>query len=153
MPSQQCPIAKSDRYGVFYIPTRYEDVAEIAYNPETFSSSQITIRNPAMLERMGNDPDKIPMNQYGAPPITSDPPFHTAFRRILLPAFSPPKVNAWEPSTRDIANARIDTFINNYTTEPYVSMASGNLCVTISGILRGAGNKRTVLCVDFPVGE
>lgn len=56
-------------------------------------------------------------------------------------------------SSKDYYYLLIDTFISNFTTEPYVSMASGNLCVTISGILRGAGTQRTVLCVDFPVGE
>ncbi len=56
-------------------------------------------------------------------------------------------------SSKDYYYLLIDTFISNFTTEPYVSMASGNLCVTISGMMRGAGTQRTVLCVDFPVGE
>lgn len=135
MRSQGCPVAHSDQYGGFFIPTKYEDVASIAYDPETFSSKFITIRNPDMIERIGGDPDSIPMNQYGAPPITSDPPFHTAFRRILLPAFSPPKVNAWEPSTRDVANARIDTFINNSTCDAAIDFAQHIPIVVISRML------------------
>ncbi len=135
MRSQACPVAHSDQYGGFYIPTRYEDIAAIAYNPQAFSSRQITIRNPKFLEQMGGEPDKIPMNQYGAPPITSDPPFHTAFRRILLPAFSPPKVNAWEASTREVANARIDSFINNGTCDGAVDFAQHIPIVVISRML------------------
>ena len=36
-----------------------------------------------------------------APPISSDPPFHGAARRLILPAFAPPAVAAHEPYTRD----------------------------------------------------
>ncbi len=46
MRSQQCPVGHSDLHGGFYIPTRYEDIAAIAYDPETFSSGRITIPNP-----------------------------------------------------------------------------------------------------------
>ncbi|MBI3257606.1 MAG: hypothetical protein HYZ59_07465, partial [Actinobacteria bacterium] len=77
MRSQQCPVGHSDLHGGFYIPTRYEDIAAIAYDPETFSSGRITIPNPVSS---GLITDEL-MRDYGAPPITSDPPFHTKIRR------------------------------------------------------------------------
>ncbi len=135
MRAQECPVAHSDQYGGFYIPTRYEDIAAIAYNPAAFSSRQITIRDPAFMERAGGEAAQMPMEQYGAPPITSDPPFHTAFRRILLPAFSPPKVNSWEPSTREVANARIDTFIDRSTCDGAIEYAQHIPIVVISRML------------------
>lgn len=46
------------------------------------------------------------------PPITSDPPFHTKFRRLMLPTFSPKNMTAWEPATEQIANELIDGFID-----------------------------------------
>ncbi|MGZ8765715.1 MAG: cytochrome P450, partial [Acidimicrobiia bacterium] len=43
-----------------------------------------------------------------APPITSDPPFHSAARRMLLPAFGPKKVAEYEPFTRDLCRELLD---------------------------------------------
>jgi cytochrome P450 len=45
-----------------------------------------------------------------APPISSDPPFHTAARRLILPAFAPQAVTRHEPYTRDLADRLIDGF-------------------------------------------
>jgi EAL domain-containing protein (putative c-di-GMP-specific phosphodiesterase class I) len=43
----------------------------------------------------------------------------------------------------------IDVELQKYTTDPYVSLASGNLCRTISSCFRDAANNRLyVLCVD-----
>jgi EAL domain-containing protein (putative c-di-GMP-specific phosphodiesterase class I) len=39
----------------------------------------------------------------------------------------------------------------DFITEPYLSMASGNMCVTISALFRDALQKRYVLCVDIKV--
>jgi hypothetical protein len=43
----------------------------------------------------------------------------------------------------------LDVELQKYTTDPYVSLASGNLCRTISTCFRDAANNRLyVLCVD-----
>jgi cytochrome P450 len=44
----------------------------------------------------------------GAPPITSDPPFHHHARRVLLPAFAPQKIAAMEAETRAFCHTLID---------------------------------------------
>src|SRR5947207_2798257 len=65
---QRCPIAHTDRFGGGWLPTRYEDVAAIAYDTERFSSRSIIMGNfrpPADIAPIG-----------GSPPISSDPPFH-----------------------------------------------------------------------------
>ena len=46
-----------------------------------------------------------------APPISSDPPFHGAARRLLLQAFSPQAVAKYEPYTRELAHRLIDGFV------------------------------------------
>jgi hypothetical protein len=102
---EQCPIAFSDHYKGFWVPTRYEDIDRIAHDPATFSSAKVAI--PQNL--FGDDGTEI---EFSAPPITSDPPFHTGFRRMLLPAFSPKQIDAWEPITWTIANELIDGFID-----------------------------------------
>src|SRR5579862_4913530 len=87
-----CPIAHSSRYGGVWLPTRYADVAEIAYDTERFTSRSVLVtefRPPVELA-----PEGI------APPISSDPPFHQDARRVLLPIFSPQAIDKLEPSTR-----------------------------------------------------
>jgi cytochrome P450 len=44
----------------------------------------------------------------GAPPITSDPPFHQFARRLILPAFAPGPVNALEGQVRALCVKHLD---------------------------------------------
>lgn len=89
---EQCPIAHSERFGGVWLPTRHEDVSAIATDTEHFSSRSIIVNdNRPMLELA---PEGV------APPISSDPPFHSEARRMLLPAFSPRNVAKVEDSTR-----------------------------------------------------
>ena len=127
---QQCPIAFSDLYDGFWIPTRYEDIDRIAHDPAHFSSARVAI--PANL--FGDDPEG--QQEFSAPPITSDPPFHTGFRRMLLPAFSPKQIDNWEPITWDIANSLIDGFIDR----PEIDAAreySQNIPITVIARMLG----------------
>lgn len=39
--------------------------------------------------------------------------------------------------------------LNKYVTDPYISLASGNLCITISEKFQGINNKNYILCIDF----
>ena len=41
--------------------------------------------------------------------------------------------------------------LTRYISDPYVSMASGNLCQTISTVTRGANGRRFILCIDISV--
>jgi cytochrome P450 len=97
---QRCPIAHTDRFGGGWLPTRYEDVAAIAYDTEHFTSRSIIMGNyrpPRELAPMG-----------GSPPITSDPPFHRDARKLLLPAFTKTAVDKLEPATRMFCHSLID---------------------------------------------
>lgn len=87
-----CPVAHSDRYGGTWLPTRHADVSAIANDTEHFTSRSVVVtehRPPMELA-----PEGI------APPISSDPPVHTAARRQLLPVFSPAIIEKLEISTR-----------------------------------------------------
>lgn len=95
-----CPIAHTERYGGVWLPTRAEDVAEIAYDTERFTSRSVVVskfRPPMELAPQGI-----------APPISSDPPFHKGARRLLLPAFAPQAVAKYEESTRAYCHELID---------------------------------------------
>ena len=99
---ERCPIAHTGRFGGAWLPTRYEDVAAIAYDTERFSSRSIILSNfrpPRELAPIG-----------GSPPISSDPPFHHDARKLLLPAFTKAEIAKQEPATRAFCHSLIDTF-------------------------------------------
>lgn len=43
----------------------------------------------------------------------------------------------------------VNAKLSKYVTEPYVSLATGNLCITFSKIFKNINNKRYILCIDF----
>ena len=92
----RCPVAHSERYGGTWLPVRHDDVAAIAYDTEHFTSRSVVV------SEVRPGPGDLPAPIGIAPPITSDPPFHALARRLLLPAFSPPAVAAFEPFTREL---------------------------------------------------
>ncbi|GGO20183.1 cytochrome P450 [Microbispora rosea subsp. aerata] len=98
----RCPIAHTDRFGGGWLPTRYEDVAAIAYDTEHFSSRSIIMGNyrpPREIAPVGS-----------VPPISSDPPFHHDARKLLLPAFTKKAVAKREAATRAFCHSLIDAF-------------------------------------------
>jgi cytochrome P450 len=97
---QRCPIAHTGRFGGGWLPTRWEDVAAIAYDTDRFSSRSIIMSNfrpPRDLAPIG-----------GSPPISSDPPFHHDARKLLLGAFTKTTIGRQEPATRAFCHSLID---------------------------------------------
>ena len=44
--------------------------------------------------------------------------------------------------------------LTRYMTEPYISLASGNLCITFSGVMNDpATGKVQILCADIDVSQ
>ena len=97
-----CPVAHSDRYGGTWLPTRHEDVAAVAYDTEHFTSRSVVV------SEIRPGPEDLPAPIGLAPPITSDPPFHSLARRMLLPAFGPKPIAALEPMTRELCRELLD---------------------------------------------
>jgi cytochrome P450 len=96
---ERCPIAFTQRRQRTWLPVRYEDLAAIAHDVERFSSRDIAVVSPL----------DVPLNDViPVPPISSDPPFHTWARRLLLPAFGPSAIDEMTPITRRLANDLID---------------------------------------------
>ena len=96
----RCPVAHSDRFGGAWLPTRFSDVQAIAHDTEHFTSRSIVVSN------FRPDPAEAPVG--GAPPITSDPPFHHGARKLLLPAFTKTAVGALEQQSRDYCHQLCD---------------------------------------------
>jgi EAL domain-containing protein (putative c-di-GMP-specific phosphodiesterase class I) len=63
-----------------------------------------------------------------------------------------PAPRGTDHSLKEYFYVLMDVELQKYTTDPYVSLASGQLCRTISTCFRDAANDRTfVLCVDVRV--
>jgi len=86
-----CPVAHTDRYGGAWLPVTHADVTRVAYDTEHFTSRSVVVNTGEILA-------EAPIG--GAPPITSDPPFHHHARRLLLPPFSPKQIDPWEHDVR-----------------------------------------------------
>ncbi|HEX6418286.1 MAG TPA: cytochrome P450 [Acidimicrobiales bacterium] len=97
---QRCPVAHTDRYGGAWLPSRHEDVAAVAYDTDHFSSRSVVMTNFR--------PPREAAPAGVSPPISSDPPFHHAARRLLLPAFAPQAIAKLEPGTRAYCEQLLD---------------------------------------------
>lgn len=105
-------VARRER-PVFYMPeydewfvTRYEDVLEVIRDPGRFSNAHtVELQTLPTLER--ELPDGNPLAE-GL--INTDPPAHTAMRKLAQRAFTPSLVASYEPTTRELADGLIDRF-------------------------------------------
>ena len=91
----RCPMGYSARFneGV-WMPLHFDDVVAIAQNPGTFSNRHNGLRRGGTVTRS-------PM-----PPINSDPPEHHEIRRLLLPFFSPKRIEIWREHIEADCRAR-----------------------------------------------
>jgi cytochrome P450 len=113
-----CPVAHTDRYGGAWLPVTHADVSAVARDTDHFSSEGAVLSNKPPREEW------ISMAPIGgAPPITSDPPFHADARRLLLPAFIPQVVAEWEPEIRRLCNDLIDNMGDIETVDAAVQYA------------------------------
>ena len=109
---EQCPIAHTDRWGGSWLPTRYEDVTEMARNILDFPSGNgISVVPPPAGQGPGGAAGQPPLLANGVPPISADPPLHTWTRRLVLPTMSPARVAEYEIFTRDLCRTLVDGFI------------------------------------------
>lgn len=101
---QKCPMQHTPRYGGTWLPLSYEMVRAIAYDTEHFTSEGIIV---------SQDRPIVPRPMGAAPPITSDPPFHTEARRLLLPPFSSKKIALMEDDIRQLCVEQLDKITFN----------------------------------------
>lgn len=95
----RCPVAHTERYEGAWLPTTHALVRDIAYDTEHFSSRGVIVSTAR--------PD-APAPMGDGPPITSDPPFHAAARRLLLPPFGPKQIARLEGDIRACCRERLD---------------------------------------------
>ncbi len=128
----KCPVAHTDRWGGSFMPTRYEDLFNIARDIDNYSSRNVLVADVMPVPRDENDPapelseeeqELIQQYNVGAPPITSDPPVHTWARKLILPVFSVTAVSKYEEETRELCRELIDGFIKNGRADGAVDYA------------------------------
>jgi cytochrome P450 len=110
-----CPIAHTSRWGGSWLPTKYDDVVELARDIEHFPSG-----NGISVIPLIADPNRArdtvgtpsgPLLTSGIPPISADPPLHTWTRRLILPTMSPQRVRGYERYTRELCHRLVDGFL------------------------------------------
>jgi cytochrome P450 len=90
---ETCPVAWSANFGGFWTIAKYDDVVEAARDHVHFS-----VAGGIMIPPTGATMPVIPAEL--------DPPEHTPFRKLVLPYFTAPALQKWQPGIREIiANA------------------------------------------------
>lgn len=104
----QCPMAKTDSHGGYWVLTRYEDIMKVARDDDLFSSVPGITIPPSR---------QIPWDRPMTIPIDLDPPESRQFRALLDPLVSPKSVDEIEPFVRGIAAELVDNVIEAGTCD------------------------------------
>ena len=96
-----CPVAHSERFRNMAVPTRHADIEAVARDTTTFSSRSPVAATFASMADFN----------FVVPPISSDPPYHTSFRHLLLPFFAPRRIDELQGGVSEHADALIDAFL------------------------------------------
>jgi hypothetical protein len=120
---EERPIFYSNRYGGFWVVTRYDDIRAVLQDHETYNQH----------------PYGLPRNPYNRVHIPSmlNPPDHTRYRRVMAPIFSPRMIAKLEPIVRDVTRQQLAKiaplgkadFVNDLCMVPPTAMYCGMLGV------------------------
>ncbi len=86
---RECPVARSDRYGGFWVISRYADIVTALMDPVTFSSAE-GVHIPRQE------------GQLKSIPIDYDPPAHTLYRKVFNDALNLRLIRTREPFIRSV---------------------------------------------------
>lgn len=118
----RCPVGRSSKYGGFTFISKLEDIFAAEQHPDVFA-----VAPSMLLPAFGTDEPMIP--------IDIDPPAHTAYRRILLPLFTPRKLDELTPgirqTSRDLAEVVAASDVADASAlyaRPVVTIIFSRLC-------------------------
>jgi len=90
---ERCPVAWSENYKGFWVVSKYDDVAAVSRDDDTFRS-----HNDQMVDPDGPDGYagiQLPPAGFRSVPIEMDPPEFFDYRKLLNPYFSPAAAKRW----------------------------------------------------------
>lgn len=93
----RCPVGRSSKYGGFTFLAKFDDIFAAEQNPALFA-----VAPSMLLPPFGTDTPMIP--------IDIDPPDHLAYRRLLLPLFTPRALNEMTLGIRTTAQELAESF-------------------------------------------
>ena len=104
---EKCPVARTERWGGYWVLTKYDDIWKALRDHEAFSSAKY---QDADGQWHGGDviPDATMPPFF---PLDLDPPDHGEFRQILNPFLSPASVERRAPAIRRRISSLVDEFI------------------------------------------
>ena len=105
-----CPVGRSERLGGFTYLAKLEDIFAAEQNPAIWS-----VRPSMLLPSFATDTPLIP--------IDIDPPDHNAYRRILLPLFTPKAVEELTPGMRELARGLAQSIVDGETDDACAAFA------------------------------
>jgi cytochrome P450 len=118
----RCPVGHSARYGGFTFIAKLEDIFAAEQSPDVFA-----VAPSMLLPAFGTD---VPMI-----PIDIDPPMHSAYRKILLPLFTPRVLDVLTPGIRQTAHelasavaAEAIADASKHFARPVVTIVFSRLC-------------------------
>jgi cytochrome P450 len=123
-----CPVIKTDADNGYYVITRYDDLREVAYDPETFSSVEPALRG-------------VPVRM---PPVSEDPPVHHDFRKILNPYFSRSYLSRYAGAMRATARELLESVVPAGRMEFIHDFALPYTAENLSRVVLGETNKERV---------
>lgn len=97
---QEQPVLHSDRYGGFWLLSRFADVTAAAVDHESFTSAV-----PGTTLIPPTQPRKDPLL-----PIELDPPEHTQYRALVNPVFAKPRIDTLRPALEALATGLLEPF-------------------------------------------
>jgi len=97
----ECPVARGEQYGGYWLLTRYDDVREAARDWRTYTSSVPGVTSiPAAARR--TEPQL---------PLEVDPPLHARYRALVNPVFSQARIDRLRPRVEAIAITLVDAIL------------------------------------------
>ncbi len=95
------PLVHSERYGGFWLLTRYDDVVAATLDCEAFTSAV-----PGTTLIPPTQPRHDPLL-----PIELDPPEHTRYRALVNPLFAKPRIDTLRPDLEALATRLLQAFV------------------------------------------
>jgi cytochrome P450 len=136
-------VARSEQ-PVFYMPeydewfvTRHEDMLDIIRDPARFSNAHtVELQDLPALEQALPDGNPLAKGL-----VNTDPPEHTAMRKLAQRAFTPRMVAGYEATTRELANELIDGFVERGRVDLIQAFTRDLTAQVIAGIMGAPAEK------------